>query len=154
MTTFRNAISRNSKCGIWLFLILLPLISCKDDSDGDQVDVGYVNITINPNSTQYLELNTVGGWLYLTASAPSRGIIVYRMTQDQFNAFDRTPPSNANDCCNKSGCTRLIVDYPYVTDTCVSYNYLILDGSPLAPATKMLIQYRTFYDGNLLQITN
>lgn len=138
-----------------LFSVVFIIFSCKKEDKNNEVDVGYVNITIDPNSTQYLELNTVGGWLYLTANPPSRGIIVYRLSFDQFKAYERTPPSQPNECCRSNGiCTRLIVDNPFVVDTCLSYDYLILDGTPQAPATKMLVEYRTFYDGSTLQITN
>ncbi len=138
-----------------LISIVAFQLSCKKEDNNNEVDVGYVNITIDPNSTQYLEINTVGGWLYLTANPPSRGIIVYRLSQDQFMAYERTPPSSPNECCKENGlCTRLIVDNPFVVDTCLSYDYLILDGSPQAPATKMLVTYRTFYDGSTLRITN
>ena len=138
-----------------LFIVVLIQVSCKKEDNNNEVDVGYVNIAIDPNSTQYLELNTVGGWLYLTANPPSRGIIVYRFSQDQFMAYERTPPSSPNECCKENGvCTRLIVDNPFVVDTCLSYDYLILDGSPQAPATKMLVTYQTYYDGSVLRITN
>ncbi len=139
------------------FAVLLPAImatSCNKDDENNEVDVGYVNIVINPNSTEYLELNTVGGWLYLIANPPSRGVIVYRLSQDEFKAYERTPPHKPDECCRDGICTRLIVDFPFVEDTCLSQDFQILDGSPIAPATRSLIQYRTFYDGSVLRITN
>jgi hypothetical protein len=133
----------------------------KDNSDNPPL--GYVNITIEPNSTLYQELNVVGGWRYLDETdgvfPPSRGLIVYRSSTDQFMAYDRTPPYKADSCCNanKTNCTKLIVgsEYPFVVDTCTDSRYLIVDGSPAGgPTNKFLYTYITEYDGYTLYIHN
>ena len=138
--------------------ILIP--SCKKGDDPN-TDIPYVNINVvlNPNSTMYQPLNTVGGWMYYQwVDYPSRGLIIYRLTQEDFKAYERTPPVNSNACCDPvSGlCTALIVDdhYPFVHDTCSDLNYQIIDGSPLAPATISLKTYHTMFDGTNLYITN
>lgn len=118
----------------------------------------YINITIDPNSTMYQSLNTVGGWMYLTSTPPSRGIIVYHKDLYEFVAFDRIPPNNPDNCCDDQGnCSRLIVDdyYPMVMDECNNISYLILDGSIIeGEGTFPMIQYNTTYNGNLLRIFN
>ena len=140
---------------ILLVVLFLGVTACNKDDKNDQVDVGYVNITINPNSTEYLELNIVSGWVYLVASPPSRGIIVYRMSQDEFKAFERTPPYNPNTCCDGTVCTRLIVEDLFVKDTCLNVDYLIIDGSWVSGPGKMhLVEYHTYYDGTMLNISN
>lgn len=144
-----------------LFLIaILVLVSC-DKGEDPHSDIPYanINVVINPNSTLYQELNTVGGWLYYQwVDPPSRGLIIYRMTQDEFKAYERTPPMNSNTCCDvETGiCTALLVEdyYPFVYDTCSDYSYQILDGSPISPATVPLKSYRAVYDGLNLYITN
>ncbi len=88
---------------------------------------------------------------------PSRGIIVYRSSIDQFLAFERTPPFKPDSCCNaaKTVCTALVVDnyFPFVMDTCTNSKYLILDGSPVSgPSNMSLGMYVTEFDGNLLYI--
>ena len=137
---------------------LLHLSGCNKDNN-DKIILPPISITINPNSTVYQELNIVGGWLYLDetdgALYPSRGIIVYRLSVDQFMAFERTPPYMPNECCdaNNKNCTRLIVDSPFVLDTCTSSKFLILDGSPVeGPAHTGMAAYFTEYDGYLLYI--
>lgn len=136
---------------IVLGLILLH-IGCKKGEDEVEPPT-YINITINPNSTEYQELNTVGGWTYLPATTPSRGIIVYRLSQDNFMAYDRMPPYEPDQCCNNGVCTYLIVDMPFVEDTCTSSIYQILDGAPFSgPSSTPLIRYTTYYDGISLQI--
>jgi hypothetical protein len=92
-------------------------------------------------------------------NSPSRGIIVYRFTTDQFTAFERTPPYKPDSCCSfQTGfCSALVVDqyYPFVVDTCTGSEFLILDGSPSSgPSPYPLIAYQTLYDGNVLYISN
>jgi hypothetical protein len=120
-----------------------------------------INVTIEPNSTLYQPLNVVGGWMYLGYSEgidpPSRGVIVYRWTTDQFIAFERTPPYEWNKCCDQGICTHLIVDnyYPFVFDTCTQSKFLLIDGSVVeGPSTYPLIKYQAQFDGNLLYIYN
>jgi nitrite reductase/ring-hydroxylating ferredoxin subunit len=135
--------------------------SCNKDN-GDRLPLPPIDITINPNSTIYQELNISGGWLYLDetdgAESPSRGIIVYR-AEDQFYAYERTPPFKPDSCCNasKTICSRLIVDdyFPFVMDTCTNSKYLIFDGSPVSgPSSMSLSMYVTEYYGGLLYIHN
>ncbi len=151
MTGFYNFL----KFIIFLVIISVGLSACNKDDKNDQVDVGYVNVTINPNSTEYLDLNIVSGWVYLVASPPSRGIIVYRLSQDQFKAFERTPPYNPNTCCDGTICTRLIVEALFVKDTCLNSDFLIIDGSWVSgPGKVNLVEYNTYYDGLMLNISN
>lgn len=145
-----------------LFLTLaffMPLSCKKGDDPNSDIPYANINVVINPNSTLYQELNVVGGWMYYNyVNPPSRGLIVYRLSSEEFMAYERTPPVNSNSCCDQETgqCTRLLVDdyYPFVYDTCSDYKYQILDGTPFAPATVPLKQYRTVYDGMNLYITN
>ncbi len=114
-----------------------------------------VNIQIYPNTLQYSELNSSGGFVYLTANSPSRGIIVYRIDQSDFLAFERTCPHDPNACCEGTQCARLVVDDSRlsVSDACCGSVYLILDGSNISgPSQYRLKQYNTSFDGNILHI--
>lgn len=140
-------------------IMLSIFISSCDKDNGDRQPLPPINITLDPNSTFYQEINVVGGWVYLNeqdgAEPPSRGIIVYRLSTDQFMAFERTPPFKPDSCCNeaKTICTSLVVDYPFVLDTCTSSKYLILDGSPVeGPSSMTLSMYVAEYNGDLLFI--
>ncbi len=144
-----------------LFMGVIFMSACKKSGDDPNSDIpyAYINVVINPNSTLYQELNIIGGWMYYPyVNPPSRGLIIYRITQDQFLAYERTPPVNSNACCDaETGlCTYLIVgDYfPFVYDTCSDLSYQIIDGSPISPATVPLKRYMTAYDGMNLYITN
>jgi hypothetical protein len=143
-----------------LFLAAVFFNACKKGEDpNSDIPYAHINVVINPNSTLYQELNIVGGWMYYPyVNPPSRGLIIYRMTQEDFLAYERTPPSNSNTCCDPGTgiCTYLLVGdyYPFVYDTCSDYSYQIIDGSPITPATVPLKQYMTSYDGYNLYINN
>ncbi len=137
-----------------VLLMLLVTPGC-DKDDHDEIPFAYVNFFIYPNSTLYWELNSMGGWIYLTAEKPSRGVLVYRNTPDEFVAFERTCPYDPFEPD-----ARIAVEPSGITVACPSCNskYIILDGTPFeGPAkdkSRRLKQYRTIYNGNTLQITN
>lgn len=142
-----------------LVLISIGFLSC-DKNEGPEIDPGYVNIFIQPNSTEYIELNSPGGWVYLYANPPSRGIIVYRLSQDEFKAYERTPTYNPDECCVYEPvveCARIVVDESGIlaNDTCSGSQYILLDGSVTkGPAQYGLYAFRTNYDGETLHIYN
>ena len=134
--------------------MLFFLTACQKDAYTPLPHVD-VNIQIFPNSTQYLDLNATGGFVYLTANFPSRGIIVYRIEPSAFIAFERTCPHDPNACCEGSQCSRLIVEDSRLTilDPCCESVYLILDDSNISgPSQYPLKQYHTSYDGVTLHI--
>lgn len=136
------------------FFIVLFFTSCQKDAYTPLPFVE-VNIQIFPNSTQYYELNSLGGFVYLTANFPSRGIIVYRLNQTDFMAFERTCPHDPDACCEGTECARLVVDENrlFISDPCCGSVYLILDGSnESGPSQYNLKQYHTSYDGYTLHI--
>jgi hypothetical protein len=148
--------------GLFFGFILagLSFMSACNKDDAPPIQTGYVNITIYPNSTEYLPLNSPGGYVYLNANEPSRGILVYRMTFDEFKAFERTPTYKPDSCCITDPvliCSKVLVDDTglFIVDTCSGSKWLILDGSVQnGPATYPLVAYQTFYDGNELRIFN
>ena len=148
---------------IILSLLLLVAGSCNKDTINPNIPYGSIRIDIDPNSTFYQELNTVGGWTYVDNGSPgvyitgnSRGVIIYRNGETEFAAYDRMPPNDPDKCCDEKGvCTRLVVGdyYPLVQDTCTQNSYLILDGSLFQGDGKWsLIRYNAVYDGGLLHV--
>ncbi len=146
-------------------IILLFGLSCNKGSINPDIPNVVINITIDPNSTIYQELNTPGGWLYLDEQpgiyipSGSRGVIVYRVTMSEFKAYERQPPNFPFECCDENGrnCTKLIVggNYPFVKDTCNDNLYQLLDGSLFQGVGKYpLIEYNAMYDGGLLHVFN
>ena len=135
--------------------MVLFLVTCQKEAYTPLPHVD-VNIQIFPNSIQYLSLNSIGGYEYLTANPPSRGIIVYRIDQSSFVAFERTCPYDPEGCCEGTQCSRLVVDdeSPFlISDPCCGSLYLILDGSNVSgPSQYPLKQYHTSFDGISLRI--
>lgn len=136
-----------------LTCLLVSLQSCDDTPHNPNAPDIYINTVIYPNSLKYYEINTVSGWMYLSSHLPSRGLIIYRYSLDEFKVYERLAPNDPYHCGETS---RLIVDFPFVVDTCLDVKYSILDGSIITPGFKgyPLIQYHTQYDGNALRIYN
>ena len=125
-------------------------VSCNSKPENPNSPEISINFTIYPNTLEYQELNTVGGWMYVTAPLPSYGIIIYRYNIDEFRAYERLAPNNPYACQDN----RLIVDLPFVLDTCVDYKYSILDGSIIEGSGYGLTQYFTQFDGTALRVYN
>ena len=128
----------------YLFVVLLIILFASEcRKDPDVIPNVYVNITININEPEYIDLNTVGGWVYLTGGL--NGIYVRRSDINEFMAFDRTcsykPEENNRVQVVDS------VDY-YLGDPVCGSKFLVLDGSPdgNGPATHYLKRYQTEFD--------
>lgn len=131
-------------------LLIFSTWSC-GKADHDTIPEVAVNISIDPNSTMYIELNSPGGLVYLTGGY--KGILVYRLDNETFLAYDRACPYDPY-----IDTARITVDDSGLicsdTSSCGS-QFLILDGSIFTgPATVGLKQYYTYYDGYLLTINN
>lgn len=148
-----------------LLVIMLSIAACNKGSINPNIPNVVINVTIDPNSTIFQQLNTPGGWLYLEEQPGiyipygSRGIIVYRLTLNEFKAYERQSPDFPFECCdeNKENCPKLIVgpNYPFVKDTCNGNLYQMIDGSLFeGEGYYPLIQYNAVYDGGLLHIFN
>ena len=130
--------------------IAIFAVSCNSKPDNPNVPEINIDFTIHPNSLEYQELNTVGGWMYVTAQQPSYGIIIYRYNIDEFKAYERMAPNEPYACPNN----RLYVDMPFVIDSCLNYKYSILDGSLIEGSGYPLTQYFTQFDGTALRVYN
>ena len=137
--------------GISLFLniliattISLTLLSgCEKDMQHPVPNV-HVDFRINLEITY--ELNTIGGWVYF--SGGYRGIVIYRLSEDEFRAFDRA--------CTYDVYNRIVVDDPPIArcEECES-TYLLIDGSVVeGPARYPLKQYRTTYHPPFVYVSN
>lgn len=131
-----------------LFLVLPVLITCRNQEQ--VVPNVAVNITLYINDPQNAALTTIGGWLYVNGG--NRGIVVHRKSQNEFVAFDRTCPYNANQAS-----AQVSVDSSNVIleDRSCGSKFLLSDGSAIqTPALVPLKAYTTSFDGNALRIVN
>lgn len=138
------------------FLLLLSLFltivlsGCTKEQQQNDIPVVEVNFVVNPNSTEYLELNAVNGWVYVTGGY--RGIILVRISLNEFKAFERACPYDWEQAD-----ARIEVESSSITAMCphCKSKFILLDGSPFeGPSPYPLKQYQAMYDGNLLFVSN
>lgn len=128
-----------------LIVILMVLNGCKKTKeDYGSIPYANINITINPNSTMYYELNHIGGVVAITAPYPSKGIIIYRLNSDEFFAYERSCPY---DPLEKESIIEIEASKTTAIDKHCGSRFLLTDGSPFAgPAQRPLKPYRTYFD--------
>lgn len=133
---------------IFLFSLIFSLFfSCNSDFN----EWGYVNFYVNPESTEYYNLNYGSRqWEYFEGG--SQGVVVFRKNYSEFIAFERT--CTAKDCGG-----RLSVD---TSNNVLLYcpkcgsKFIYYDGSPVSgsKANRTLYQYCTFFDNQYLYVNN
>ncbi|MBN2616456.1 MAG: hypothetical protein JXR71_12250 [Bacteroidales bacterium] len=151
----------HKKSWLFLFLILPFFWGCGKGNYNPDIKPAQVQIDIDPGSTLYQKLNTVGGCIYVKNGDPgvylsseSRGVIIYRVGISDFKAYDRIPPNNPNQC---GSTTQLVVgdNFPFAKDPCTGNEYNLLDGTLYSGSgTYPMISYQTQYDGQLLHVYN
>ena len=127
------------------------LLSCnKENSTVNNIPNQTVNITIYPGDPQFATtIGVPGGWVYITGG--NKGIIVYRITNTEFAAYDRTctydPGTNSR--------LRVMTDNITVQDTVCNSKFLLINGSVTnGPASASLKAYNCDFDGSALHIYN
>ena len=122
---------------------LVFLFGCDKDSQHPVPNV-FVDFRINLEFTY--ELNSIGGWANFTGGY--RGIVIYRLSADEFRAFDRACTYNVYD--------RVVVNDPPIAEcTECESTYLLTDGSVVnGPASYPLKQYRTTFNHPYIYISN
>jgi len=135
---------------IILFPVLFLLISCSKNINNSNIPYVPVNIDIYPANPLYIDINVVGGWIYVNGG--SRGIIIYRFSPDEFYAYDRHCTYQPTNACGK---VKMDTDNITLVDTCCGSKFIVVDGSIInGPAGLPLNKYQTYYDGTTLHITN
>lgn len=129
-----------------MLLVLVCSSRCNRDQ---QIPFVQVNFAIDLNLPAYLDLTAVSGWIYV--SGGSRGIIIYRYSQDEFLAYDRHAPYNVPDGCQVS----VDEDNILISDPCSESQWNIVDGTVIAgPAVQPLQQYNTIWNPPTLRVIN
>ena len=134
---------------IFIASLIAFSVACKKNNDDSNIPYVAVNLKVYPSDPSFNKLQVPGGWVYITGG--SMGIVVYRISQDEFAAFDRHSTYKPEDLC------RIEVDKTQITavDSCSSSQWVITDGSVTkGPATRPLKKYTTYWDGYALKITN
>ncbi|MCX6257666.1 MAG: hypothetical protein NTW49_07215 [Bacteroidia bacterium] len=135
---------------IFFLLIASLFLSFFSCNKKDEVPYVPVNFSIQLNDPDFSILNSVGNFVYVTGGV--NGIIIYRVSGDQFMAYDRTCTFRPMDNC------RVTVEQTHtfaVCKDCCSSKFLLLDGSVTqGPASVPLKQYQTSFNGVTVSITN
>lgn len=109
-----------------------------------------VDFVIYPNSMEYADLNYYGGYVYVTGGV--NGIIVYRLNEFTFVAYDRACPYDweHRDSWLWMDDSGLLVECSQCRSRFNIINGDIVDGAAIHP----LKQYKTQYNGEKLRIYN
>jgi len=133
---------------IFISLLVLLTFGCKREKQ-DTIPNVYVDIYLYSYDPNFISLNAVGGWVYITGGV--KGLIIYRRSQNEFMAYERNSPYEPSQGC------AVTVDQSNVLidDKCSASQFLITDGSVTkGPATLPLKQYKTTWDGSVIHIFN
>jgi nitrite reductase/ring-hydroxylating ferredoxin subunit len=135
-----------------VFLLIGALIASCDKAQAPVIPEVPVYLVIYPNDPIYFDVQTVGGWMYIGGGF--RGILLYRVSVDQFAAYERACPG-----APEADCGQIQVDLSSNITAycpCDSTSYLLLDGSQVSgPGPgRPLKAYGTDWDGNRLTIFN
>ena len=123
---------------IFILPFLLFAIACGRDSN---IPVRTVNLN--------QDLNLISGWIYV--SGGSKGIIVYRKSENEFHAYERHSPYQPEDNC------RVFVgdDEISIEDECSESQWSLIDGTVInGPASQPLLRYSTTWNEPYLTIRN
>lgn len=126
------------------------LFSCKKKKDETQyIPYVYVDFYCSISNPQFINLNAVGGWVYVTGG--SRGIILYRKSNDEVQAYDRHCPYLPENSCG----LLQVRNTTTAIDTCCGSEFLLSDGSVLKqPSSYPMLRYQTTFDGNQVHVFN
>jgi len=109
-----------------------------------------VNIYIYPSDPNFNRIITPGGWTYLVGG--SRGIIVYRRSNEEFVAYDRHCTYDTENAC---GQVEVNASQIIAIDSCCMSEFVLTDGSVVkSPASAPLQAYQVSFNGNELHIFN
>jgi nitrite reductase/ring-hydroxylating ferredoxin subunit len=135
------------------FILITTIIiatGCKKEEQAPEIPYVYVNFSLNPNGTQYINLNVVNGWE--TVYGGYNGILIFRKAVNEFSAFERACPYDPL----VTG-AQIRVDESGITCYCpvCGSKFIMVDGTPYeGPSHFPLKQYSTVYDGMMLYISN
>ncbi|NQX98665.1 MAG: hypothetical protein HRT73_12420, partial [Flavobacteriales bacterium] len=72
----------------WVYIIIISLsyFSCSKDKNSN-IPLVRVDITIHTNDPAFNTISVPGTWMYVNGG--SRGLIIYRISNEEFKAYDR-----------------------------------------------------------------
>lgn len=141
---------------IILFLILGCVFSCRKKSKQQNianhpVPSVVVNYITYPTDPLNFKIQAIGGWMYVD-NVGINGIIIYRKSQEEFVAIERTSSYLPN---NPAAKVKVQSDNFTLRDTISDSRWRLFDATVTqGPADWALRTYGTTYNGNALTIKN
>jgi hypothetical protein len=137
----------------YLFLFLL-MAGCSDDDDQRSnpflVDVGF-SVELNTNLPQFSNLNFNNGVVEVD-NAGIRGVVVYRLNQETYLAWELSDPNRA-----PNNCSRLRVNGLELESQCPDDNnsYNLITGQPVTGGGRFSLKpYRAVREGSMVRVFN
>jgi nitrite reductase/ring-hydroxylating ferredoxin subunit len=133
------------------FISLLTFAGCTPDLSDDAIpQVPFDDIVLELTLPANNALKTNTGFKYVSGGV--RGIIVYRINEGNYVAFERNCSYHPNDAC---ATVNVDVSGLYMTDPCCSSTFNFPNGDANGgPAIRPLNEYRTNLNGTTLTITD
>lgn len=130
-----------------LFVLFISACKKNNPQNGNQANNGvFVNYTIYEGTPEFFNLQIPGGWIYINAG--EKGIIVYRLSNQDFRAYERKCPHDGHQC-------KVLNDNSTIKDTVCNSTFSIIDGTlQSGPSQYSLYQYGAYYDGTMVKIQN
>ncbi len=135
---------------IVLFIACLMLLAGSCDKEREH-PVPHVRVDFNFNIIHY-DLNSPGMSHQFSRSESGgyQGIIVYRVSMDEFRAFDRACPGDPNNCI----LGLLENDHLRAGAPCCDSVFLVIDGSVVEGSSRYpLKQYNAIFDPSTNRLT-
>ena len=141
------------KYAIIPILLVNFLMSCSKDKKEQDVPIPYVPINerISIYDPLYKNLQNVGGWAYLNAG--SRGVILYRESIDNVNAFERHCTYDPIEVCSTVDMEQGLLQ-ANDNDCCGSIFGIATRTVNNGPAIRFLLEYDCDFDGTYVTVTN
>lgn len=130
--------------------VVLLWAGCSPDvSDEAIAPVTFPDMVLNLSLPEYNQLNTQG---YKYVGGGVRGIIVVKISAQQYNAYERNCTFRPQD---PSSTVEVHSSLLYIVDPVCGSQFRLTDGEPTsAPADRPLRRYHTSFNGTHLTITD
>jgi nitrite reductase/ring-hydroxylating ferredoxin subunit len=136
---------------LFSIFFVISLISCNVKDANPNFPQKPVNLQIYPGTGAYYDLGVIGGKMFINGGYG--GILIYRVNQTQFRAYDVACPHKPTDPCERIEFEKS--NSFKVVDPCCSSEFLVTTGEVVkGPSEYNLQNYNTSFDGNLLTVWN
>lgn len=131
----------------FVILLLFFLITCKNETN--RIPYVAVNFTISLEDPLANPLLIPGNSVIIESQGVN-GIIIYRFSQTDFLAWERTCTYLPEDNCAVVSDSSSHLNCP-----CCGTQYSIIDGSPIQGLSRYFLKsYNTSFDGRILRVYN